>query len=378
MTGPERVQRDIRLNHSSLPQIIISHSKAAGSASKRPSKQPPRPQNAWILYRQWALANLLKEEPELQGVPQSQLSKRLGAMWKEVDAQTRSRFEQQANLLKQQHAIEYPDYQFRPVKKSVKQRVREERKHEKARAKEAGVNSERQRSKPSALATLIVEDAKIDPGDVQLPGQCYFPSSSMPVTNLNGAADSAAIEVHLDAGSSANSSSAAQAEYCYESRPQGVDLLSPDGFGVQIWPRGGMDVQAETTGYDGTLYNTEGSVSTMTPDCLSTNSLSTPPDSLPTLSPLFLPTDYSGDDHFFENGVPTLTVANSFNDLCDFTSNDFMFNSDFVNGFGEANLGLQSGYYDLEQGVGCSEDAQPLLAHTHTQFDPYPFISEQI
>ncbi|EJD03148.1 uncharacterized protein FOMMEDRAFT_47847, partial [Fomitiporia mediterranea MF3/22] len=74
----------------------------------------PRPQNAWILYRAWALSGLLERQPELKGTPQSQLSKILGTQWANESPEVRKHFEHQANLNKERHAQEFPDYVFKP------------------------------------------------------------------------------------------------------------------------------------------------------------------------------------------------------------------------------------------------------------------------
>ncbi|THH08083.1 hypothetical protein EW145_g2941 [Phellinidium pouzarii] len=140
MVGPDRVPHSRDARFHPIPHIIVDPSAIpSGSASKNEgrAKQPPRPQNAWILYRQWALSKLLEAEPELKGTPQSQLSKRLGNQWKNESDTIRLHFEQKANIIKERHAIEHPGYSFRPVKREDKQREREEKKQEKARAKEA-------------------------------------------------------------------------------------------------------------------------------------------------------------------------------------------------------------------------------------------------
>lgn len=104
--------------------------------SAKQGAQPPRPQNAWILYRAWALSGLLEKQPELKGKPQSQISKLLGQQWANETPDVRKHFEHQANLQKERHAQEYPDYVFKPQKKEEKLRAREVEKKERARQRE--------------------------------------------------------------------------------------------------------------------------------------------------------------------------------------------------------------------------------------------------
>ncbi|KAL5485065.1 hypothetical protein ACEPAI_7707 [Sanghuangporus weigelae] len=140
MTGPERVARsDIR--YSPFTHVVIEPynipSSSKSSKKKDDAPQPPRPQNAWILYRAWALNDLLERQPELKGTPQSQLSKILGTQWANESPEIRKHFEHQANLSKERHAQEFPDYVFKPQKKEEKEREREKKKQEKARDREA-------------------------------------------------------------------------------------------------------------------------------------------------------------------------------------------------------------------------------------------------
>lgn len=109
---------------------------APSRATSKAGAQPPRPQNAWILYRAWALNGLLDKQPELRGKPQSQISKLLGQQWANETPEIRKHFEHQANLQKERHAQEYPNYVFKPQKKEDKEREREVKKKERARVRE--------------------------------------------------------------------------------------------------------------------------------------------------------------------------------------------------------------------------------------------------
>jgi hypothetical protein len=122
----------------------------AARAPSASSRQPPRPLNAWILYRKAKLAELLKEEPELKRQPQAELSKRISRLWKEESDEIRTRYEYEANVHKTQHQEQYPDYQFRPQKRAEKERMREERRVEKEKERKQQQRRIRNMSQSSA------------------------------------------------------------------------------------------------------------------------------------------------------------------------------------------------------------------------------------
>ncbi|KAF7375984.1 HMG box domain-containing protein [Mycena sanguinolenta] len=101
--------------------------------------QPPRPPNAWILYR--------AEKSKIIGrKAQADVSKEISAMWKAEPAHIRAEYERRADIKKAEHAAMYPDYRFQPVKREEKERLRDVKKQEKERRKEA---QRRGRANPS-------------------------------------------------------------------------------------------------------------------------------------------------------------------------------------------------------------------------------------
>ncbi|KAJ7874693.1 hypothetical protein B0H14DRAFT_3859668 [Mycena olivaceomarginata] len=92
--------------------------------------QPPRPPNAWILYR--------AEKSKVIGrKAQADVSKEISAMWKAELPHVRAEYERRADIKKAEHAAMYPDYRFQPVKREEKERLRDVKKQEKERRKEA-------------------------------------------------------------------------------------------------------------------------------------------------------------------------------------------------------------------------------------------------
>ena len=106
---------------------------------------PPRPPNAWILYRSDRLRALPPAAPGAPRRPQSEISKEIARMWKNEAEETKSEYERRAELAKAEHARQYPNYRFCPMKKADKVKLREEAKAEKERVK-AETRKARQRS----------------------------------------------------------------------------------------------------------------------------------------------------------------------------------------------------------------------------------------
>lgn len=96
-------------------------------SASRPKVKPPRPPNAWILFR----ADQAKCIPKGAGAPQqSEVSKTISQLWRDAPPEVKEHYERMADLRKQQHALQYPDYRFQPVKKEDKDRMRVEKKAE--------------------------------------------------------------------------------------------------------------------------------------------------------------------------------------------------------------------------------------------------------
>lgn len=99
---------------------------AAGSSRHREYKvQPPRPPNAWILYRSFKFGQIRQTSERLS---QATVSKRISDMWRNETEQVRRHFERMADNKKAEHQALYPDYRFSPKKKEEKARAKKDRK----------------------------------------------------------------------------------------------------------------------------------------------------------------------------------------------------------------------------------------------------------
>ena len=96
--------------------------------------RPPRPANAWILYRS-AKMKVLKD-PQSSGQPrrtQADISKLIAEMWKNETPEVRQFYEAMSDMKKAEHLAQYPTYRFQPMKKADKEKARLEKKAQKER-----------------------------------------------------------------------------------------------------------------------------------------------------------------------------------------------------------------------------------------------------
>jgi len=98
----------------------------------RTAVQPPRPPNAWILYRSDRVREM---PPPLPGQHRTQadVSKAVSEQWRNESETTRAEYERRAEMKKAEHHVRYPDYRFQPKSKEQKERQRLEKKQEKER-----------------------------------------------------------------------------------------------------------------------------------------------------------------------------------------------------------------------------------------------------
>ena len=99
MTEPQQT----RLSNSEFKKPDPSHVK--------------RPMNAFMVWSQIQRRHISETTPEIHN---ADISKRLGAQWKEMSSEMKKPFIQEAERLRQLHTAEHPDYKYRPKKKAKK------------------------------------------------------------------------------------------------------------------------------------------------------------------------------------------------------------------------------------------------------------------
>jgi HMG (high mobility group) box len=124
-----------RLSPSSLIDLflaVMTGPVRTPPRNRAPGGQPPRPPNAWILYRSDRVRQM---PPPLPGQlrTQADVSKAISEQWRNESEATRSEYERRAELKKAEHHAQFPDYRFQPKSKEQKERQRLEKKQEKER-----------------------------------------------------------------------------------------------------------------------------------------------------------------------------------------------------------------------------------------------------
>jgi hypothetical protein len=116
-----------------IPYPHALHAMSTADISLSPERivQPPRPPNAWILYRSDKLRQLPPTEPGNPRRAQAEVSKMISNMWKNESEAVRNEYERRADAKKAEHQQMYPNYRFQPMKKEEKERMRTEKRSEK-------------------------------------------------------------------------------------------------------------------------------------------------------------------------------------------------------------------------------------------------------
>ncbi|KAI0730213.1 high mobility group box domain-containing protein, partial [Fomitopsis betulina] len=77
--------------------------------------KPPRPPNAWILYRSDKLRELAeRRDPHAPKRLQADISKEISEMWKSENPEIKREYERISEIKKQEHRTQYPNYKFQP------------------------------------------------------------------------------------------------------------------------------------------------------------------------------------------------------------------------------------------------------------------------
>lgn len=110
------------LHECRLPSYIVSSRKCAGRLQETSSneKNPPRPPNAFILYRKSKQAEIVSVH---RGISNNDVSRIIGQMWKSENEEVKEEYQRAAETIKIEHRLQYPNYRYRPRKQSPKRSV---------------------------------------------------------------------------------------------------------------------------------------------------------------------------------------------------------------------------------------------------------------
>ncbi|CAI2169462.1 13370_t:CDS:2 [Funneliformis geosporum] len=112
---------DVRLPSFALPCGVSGPSKKETAPNgKIPKvKKPPRPPNAFILYRRAKQPTIVAQH---QGITNNEVSKEIGKLWHSEPMEVRLKFQKMAEAAKEEHMKKYPEYRYRPRRPQERKR----------------------------------------------------------------------------------------------------------------------------------------------------------------------------------------------------------------------------------------------------------------
>jgi hypothetical protein len=97
-----------------LPQVPVAPQADIAQIDQEEGEQARRPPNAFILYSQAMRSQVRQENPSLSN---TECSKLLGKMWKEVPNEIKLQYKQKAAAMQEEFKRAHPDYTYRKARR---------------------------------------------------------------------------------------------------------------------------------------------------------------------------------------------------------------------------------------------------------------------
>lgn len=171
--GSQSVSKESRTPYSDATQC------------KKVTNHVKRPMNAFMVWSQIERRKISEVSPEMHN---AEISKRLGKKWKTLSAEQRQPYIDEAERLRQLHMQEYPDYKYRPRKKTkpaTKPVKTDSGRVSKPSSKSSAARTERSKGKNSARTPAGAAAAVTGPVLTSIQAMLQTPSEERPfrVTN---------------------------------------------------------------------------------------------------------------------------------------------------------------------------------------------------
>ncbi|XP_077265289.1 uncharacterized protein LOC143899149 [Temnothorax americanus] len=134
----------------------------ATQTKKNSPNRIKRPMNAFMVWSQIERRKICEVQPDMHN---AEISKKLGKKWKQLSEEDKKPYKEEAERLRDFHAAEYPNYKYRPRKKTSK-------------PVEVSKAKERKRSRKSVSISLPSPSISLSPSPSPSSSMLSTPSSS--------------------------------------------------------------------------------------------------------------------------------------------------------------------------------------------------------
>ncbi|CAG8556880.1 3649_t:CDS:1 [Paraglomus occultum] len=103
------------------PESLLDPTKKCRKNRVRKSTTPPRPQNAWVIFRK-NFEGRLRAQDRNKTYTIQEISKMAGKDWKNQPMEVKQYFDALSKLAQQRHKMTYPDYSYKPKRNKTEKK----------------------------------------------------------------------------------------------------------------------------------------------------------------------------------------------------------------------------------------------------------------